>query len=171
MRLSLLTLRRIGWALAVVTVMAPALQLGPLFAQPPIPFGAVWLAFGLAAEDRGGPRAFIALFLLGLLHDQLAYNPYGLFAALYVSAYPLAWLAARAMSAPNWVALWGGFIACCAGLGVVGWLLARLAFGDSAPIIPMGLTLVATALLFPIVRPFYMLSPRASRLGGLGSGG
>jgi hypothetical protein len=171
MRLSGVTLRRIGWALAAFTVIAPALQLGPLSAQPPIPFGALWLAFGLAAEDRGGPRTFVALFLLGLLHDQLAYNPYGLFAAFYVAAYPLGWIAARAMSAPNWIALWGGFIACCAGLGVVGWLIARLAFGDGAPILPLVQTLAVTALVFPLVRPLYMLSPGASRLGGLGRGG
>ncbi len=80
----------------------------------------------------------------------------------------------RAAVTRHWAAaalLWGGFIACCAGLGVVGWLIAKLAFGDGAPILPLIQTLAMTALLFPLVRPLYMLSPGASRLGGLGRGG
>jgi hypothetical protein len=168
MRLSVNTLRRIGWGLAVASVIAPALQLGPLFAQPPLPLAVLWLAYGLAAEDHGGPRVYIALFALGLLHDQLSYNPYGVFAFLYVSAYPLGWLAARAMSAPNFVALWGGFIAQCAGVALLALLIAPLAFGEGAPLLPLIQTLMFTALLFPLVRPFYMLAPGASRLSGLG---
>jgi cell shape-determining protein MreD len=170
MRLSTLNLRRIGGALAGASVIAPALPMGPLFANPPMPFAALWLAFGLAAEDRGGPRAFLALFALGLLHDQLAGNPYGVFAFIYLLAYPLGWLAARAMSAPNLIALWGGFIAACAGVAVLSFPVLRMAFGEGVPMLPMIQTLAVTALLFPLVRPLYMVDPGASRLTGLGGG-
>ncbi len=170
MRLSTLNLRRIGWALAAASIVAPALPLGPLFANPPMPFAALWLAFGLAAEDRGGPRTFVALFVMGLVHDQLAANPYGVFAFLYLSAYPLGWLAARAMSAPNLIALWGGFIACCVGVALLALAVLGFAFGEGAPMLLLIQTLAVTALLFPVVRPLYMVDPGASRLSGLGGG-
>jgi hypothetical protein len=170
MRLSTVNLRRIGWGLAVFSVIAPALPLGPLFANPPMPFAALWLAFGQAAEDRGGPRGFFALFTLGLIHDQLAGNPYGVFAFMYLCAYPLGWVAARAMSAPNMIALWGGFIASCAGVALLSVPVLRMAFGEGAPMGPLIQTLAVTALLFPLVRPLYMVDPGASRLKGLGGG-
>jgi cell shape-determining protein MreD len=170
MRIAVVNLRRIGWALALASVIAPALPFGPLFANPPLPFAVLWLAFGLSAEDRGGPRSFALLFVLGLVHDQLAGNPYGVFAFIYLVAYPLGWLAARAMSAPNLLALWGGFIASCIGVAVLSLPVLRMAFGVSAPTLPLIETLAVTALLFPIVRPLYMSDPGASRLKGLGGG-
>jgi len=74
------------------------------------------------------------------------------------------------MSAPNLIALWGGFIAACVGVTLASVPILRMAFGEGAPMLPMIQTLAVTALLFPLVRPLYMASPGASRLKGLGSG-
>jgi hypothetical protein len=145
-----------GLALAVASVILPALPLGPLFAQPPLPLAVLWAAYGWAADDETSWRAPITLALLGLLHDQLAGGPYGLFVTLYLSAYLVGRIAAVLMSAPNLVSLWGGFI-----------LTAVITIGMAALVAPMGLgrgvsvTLYAeaaliTALLFPLVRPLYM---------------
>ena len=79
-------LRAWGLALAVASVILPALPMGPLLAQPPLPFAVLWAAYGWAAEDESGWRAPIALALLGLLHDQLAGGPYGLFMLIYLAA-------------------------------------------------------------------------------------
>ena len=55
-------------------MILPALPLGPVFAQPPLPLAVLWAAYGWAAEDNGW-RAPVALAMLGLLHDQLAGGP------------------------------------------------------------------------------------------------
>jgi hypothetical protein len=46
------TLRALGFTLAVLSVILPALPLGPLFAQPPMPLAVLWAAYGWAAEDE-----------------------------------------------------------------------------------------------------------------------
>ncbi|MFZ4122685.1 MAG: hypothetical protein ACOYKM_13585 [Caulobacterales bacterium] len=153
--------RRVGWALAIFSAVAPALPFGPLFAQPPWPMAPLWLAFGLATTGGVASRAMLALFAIGIVHDQFAGGPFGLFALIYVSAYLFGWVAARAMSAPNLIALWGGFIA-TAGATVI--LVAVIAPLTNAPTWPYLQTAAITALLFPLVRPLYMDRPGASRI-------
>lgn len=149
-------LRAWGVALAVASVVAPALPLGPLFAQPPMPLAVLWAAYGWAAEDRISWTAPVALAALGLLHDQLAGGPYGLFPAIYLSAYLAGRVAAVVMSAPNLISLWGGFIATALATVATAWLLAPLGLGRNAPLTPYAETVTITALLFPLVRPLYM---------------
>lgn len=155
-------LRLWGAILAVASVILPALPLGPLFAQPPLPLAALWAAYGWAAEDETGVRAPIALFLIGLLHDQMAGGPYGLFVAIYLLAYVVGRGVAAVMSAPNILSLWGGFIV-TAGVTVgVAHLLARWALGANVNVWPYTQAAAFTALLFPLVRPLYMSAgPRA----------
>lgn len=150
------SLRTWGFALAVASVIAPALPLGPLFAQPPFPLAVLWAAYGWAAEDESGWRAPIALALLGLVHDQLAGGPFGLFPALYLSAYLIGRVAAVVMSAPNLLSLWGGFVV-TAGLTVlIAAVIAPWALGPNVSVWPYAQTAIITALLFPLVRPLYM---------------
>ena len=154
-------LRAWGLALAVASVILPALPMGPLLAQPPLPFAVLWAAYGWAAEDESGWRAPIALALLGLLHDQLAGGPYGLFMLIYLAAYLIGRVAAVAMSAPNLVSLWGGFIVTAALTVVIVMGVARLL----APIAvaPYVEGALITAILFPLVRPLYMSSAPSGR--------
>ncbi len=149
-------LRAFGLALAVASVVLPALPLGPLFAQPPLPLAVLWAAYGWAAEDEISWTAPVVLAALGLLHDQLAGGPYGLFVALYLSAYLAGRVAAVLMSAPNLISLWGGFIATALATVGVAWLLAPLGLGRNAPLTPYAETVTVTAILFPLVRPLYM---------------
>lgn len=150
------TLRTWGAVLAVASVILPALPLGPLFAQPPLPLAALWAAYGWAAEDETSWRAPIALALIGLLHDQMAGGPYGLFAALYLLAYVFGRGVAVVMSAPNLISLWGGFIVTAALTVAVAHVLARWALGPNINVWPYAQAAAFTALLFPIVRPLYM---------------
>jgi hypothetical protein len=158
------TLRAWGFALAVASVILPALPFGLLFAQPPMPLAVLWAAYGWAAEDESGWRAPVTLTLLGLVHDQLAYGPYGLFVLLYLSAYLLGRVVAVNMSAPNLVSLWGGFI-------VTALLTVGIVAGVARILIPVAVAPYAeaaaiTALLFPLVRPLYMDASAAARPGG-----
>ncbi|MBC7769239.1 MAG: hypothetical protein H7124_10675, partial [Phycisphaerales bacterium] len=152
-----------GLALAIASVILPALPLGPLFAQPPLPLAVLWAAYGWAADDESGWRAPLTLAVLGLLHDQLAGGPYGLFVLIYLSAYLIGRVAAVAMSAPNLVSLWGGFIvtALLTILIVVGVerLLAPIA------VVPYAQAALITAILFPLVRPLYMGASSGVRQG------
>ena len=50
-------LRGWGFVVALASVTLPALPLGPLFAQPPLPLAALWAAYGWAAEDKSGWQA------------------------------------------------------------------------------------------------------------------
>ncbi len=147
-------LRAWGFVLAVASVILPALPLGPLFAQPPLPLAVLWAAYGWAAEDESGWRAPMALAALGLLHDQLAGGPYGLFPVIYLAAYLIGRGAAVLMSAPNLVSLWGGFIVTVllTILIVIG--VERL-FTPIA-VVPYAEAAIITAILFPLVRPLYM---------------
>lgn len=156
-------LRAIGLVLAVASVVLPALPLGPLFAQPPLPLAVLWAAYGWAAEDGVSWTAPVVLAALGLLHDQLAGGPYGLFVALYLSAYLAGRVAAVVMSAPNLISLWGGFIATALVTVGVAWLLAPLGLGRNAPLTPYAETVTVTAILFPLVRPLYMQSRQQVR--------
>lgn len=149
-------LRTWGLVIAVLSVILPALPLGPLFSQPPLPLAVLWAAYGWAAEDESGWRAPLALALLGLLHDQLAGGPYGLFMAIYLSAYLVGRILAVLMSAPNLVSLWGGFIGAALFTIGVAYLLARFGLGRNVSVLPYAEAAIITAILFPIVRPLYM---------------
>ncbi|MBX3430277.1 MAG: hypothetical protein KF779_11920 [Hyphomonadaceae bacterium] len=158
-------LRAWGMVIAVLSVILPALPLGPLFAQPPLPLAVLWAAYGWAAEDESGWRAPVALALLGLLHDQLAGGPYGLFAGIYLSAYLAGRILAVLMSAPNLVSLWGGFIGTAIFTIGVAYLLARLGLGPNISVLPYAEAAIITAIFFPIVRPLYMSSAPSLRPG------
>lgn len=149
-------LRAWGFALAVASVIAPALPLGALFAQPPLPLAVLWAAYGWAGEDESSWRAPIVLAALGLLHDQLAGGPYGLFVALYLSAYIVGRGAAVLMSAPNLVSLWGGFIVTAFATVLVAMVLAPWGLGRYASVRLYAEAAAITAILFPLVRPLYM---------------
>jgi hypothetical protein len=158
-------LRAWGFALAVLSVILPALPLGPIFAQPPIPLAVLWAAYGWAAEDESGWRAPVTLAALGLLHDQLAGGPYGLFAVLYLSAYLVGRVAAVVMSAPNIVSLWGGFIVTIAVTIGIAYVIAPLGLGRNVSIYPYAQAATITAILFPLVRPLYMSASASLRPG------
>lgn len=149
-------LRALGLALAIASVIAPALPLGPLFAQPPMPLAVLWAAYGWAAEDESGWSAPVTLALLGLVHDQLAGGPYGLFVALYLGAYLIGCGAAIVMSAPNLLSLWGGFIVTILLTIVLAMVIAPLGLGRNVSVVPYAEAAVITAILFPLVRPLYM---------------
>lgn len=156
-------LRAWGLALAIASVVLPALPLGPLFAQPPMPLAVLWAAYGWAAEDESGWRAPVALAALGLLHDQLAGGPYGLFAAIYLSAYLFGRTAAVIMSAPNLISLWGGFIVTASLTVAIAYALARFGLGRNVSVLPYAEAAVITAILFPLVRPLYMSASPSAR--------
>lgn len=156
-------LRAFGFALAVASVILPALPLGPLFAQPPMPLAALWAAYGWAAEDESGWGAPLALAGLGLLHDQLAGGPYGLFVALYLSAYLVGRVAAVVMSAPNLVSLWGGFFVTALTTVAIAWFVAPLGLGRNVSVLPYTEAVIVTAILFPLVRPLYMSAAPSMR--------
>lgn len=155
-------LRAWGLALAAASVILPALPLGPLFSQPPMPLAVLWAAYGWAAEDQG-VGAPIMLALLGLVHDLLAGGPYGLFVALYLGAYLIGRIAAAIMSAPNIVSLWGGFIATALLSIGIAWLIAPLALGPNVSVGRYAEAAVITALLFPLVRPLYVSASASLR--------
>ena len=158
-------LRAWGLALAVLSVILPALPLGPLFSQPPLPLAVLWAAYGWAAEDESGWRAPVTLAVLGLVHDQLAGGPYGLFAAIYLSAYLVGRVLAVLMSAPNLVSLWGGFIGTALFTIGVAYVLARLGLGRNVSVLPYAEAAIITAIIFPIVRPLYMSNSPSLRPG------
>ncbi|MBK6704012.1 MAG: hypothetical protein IPG56_09855 [Caulobacteraceae bacterium] len=138
-------LRTWGLVLAVLSVILPALPLGPLFAQPPMPLAVLWAAYGWAAEDESGWRAPLALALLGLAARSTRRRAVRLVSGIYLSAYLIGPHRSPAMSAPNLVSLWGGFIGTALFTIGVAWLLAPLAF------------------LGPISRCCRTLKPRSSR--------
>lgn len=157
-------LRTWGLLFAVASVILPALPLGPLFAQPPLPLAVLWAAYGWAAEDESGWRAPITLAVLGLLHDQLAGGPYGLFPVLYLAAYLVGRGAAVVMSAPNLISLWGGFIFTTLVTVAIAALIAPLVFGRNVSILPYAEAATISAILFPVVRPLYMSGAPSPRL-------
>lgn len=150
------TMRLIGFALALVTVLAPALPLGPLFAPPLMPLAVLWAAYGWANQAEPSWRSQVALFVLGLIHDLVSGGPLGLYAILYLSAYLVGRIAASMMRSPNLASLWGGFIAMCAGLCGIATLVAPWALGGKVGLLPFIVQCAVTALLFPLARPFFM---------------
>lgn len=160
-------LRFWGFLIACLSVVLPALPLGPLFEQPPMPLAVLWAAYGWAAEDESGWRAPVTLALLGLVHDQLSYNPYGLFATIYLSAYLAGRVAAVAMSAPNLLSLWGGFTVTAMTTVAVAWAAARLGLGRGVSVGEYAMAALVTALLFPLVRVLYMGASPALERGAL----
>ncbi len=156
-------LRTWGVVFAIASVVLPALPLGPLFAQPPLPLAVLWAAYGWAAEDQSGWRAPLALAALGLLHDQLAGGPYGLFPVLYLAAYLVGQWAASVMSAPNLISLWGGFIFTTLITVAIAAVIAPWTLGDNVSIVPYAQAAAITAILFPVVRPLYMSSAPSIR--------
>ena len=156
-------LRAWGLFLAIASVILPALPLGLLFSQPPLPLAVLWAAYGWAAEDESPWRAPTALLLLGLLHDQLAGGPFGLMTAIYLSAYLMGRVIAVVMSAPNLLSLWGGFIATALGTVLVAAFLAPWALGQNEKVWSYAEAAAITAILFPLVRPLYMSGSRAQR--------
>lgn len=161
--MSTAVLRTWGFVVAALSVVLPALPFGPLFAQPPMPLAVLWAAYGWAAEDESGWRAPVALTLLGLIHDQLAYGPYGLFVVLYLSAYLIGRVVAVNMSAPNLVSLWGGFIVTALLTIAIAAIIAR--FIMPIAVLPYAETALITAILFPLVRPLYMSASATARPG------
>ncbi|MES1198947.1 MAG: hypothetical protein ABUS48_03100 [Pseudomonadota bacterium] len=160
-------LRAWGFALAAASVVLPALPLGPLFAQPPMPLAVLWAAYGWATEDESNWRAPTALLLLGLVHDQMAGGPFGLFPALYLSAFLVGRVFAVLMSAPNIVSLWGGFIATALITVLIAMLIAPWALGENMSVRPYAEAAGITAILFPLVRPLYMSGGVSHRATGL----
>jgi hypothetical protein len=156
-------LRAGGLVIAVASVIVPALPMGPVIAQPPLPLAVLWAAYGWAAEDESGWRAPVTLTVLGLLHDQLAGGPYGLFAVLYLAAYLVGRGAAVIMSAPNLISLWGGFIFTTLVTIAIAAIIAPLALGDNVSILPYAEAATITAILFPLVRPLYMSAAPSMR--------
>jgi len=157
------TLRAIGFGVAVASVLLPALPMGWLFQQPPMPLAALWAAYGWAAEDEGGVRAPIALAAMGLVHDQLSGGPLGLFVLLYCSAYLIGRVVAVVMGAPNLISLWGGFIVTALLSVLIAALAAPWALGPNLSVRPYAEAAIITALLFPLARPFYMSGVDALR--------
>ena len=130
-----------------------------------MPLAVLWAAYGWAAEDESGWRAPLMLALLGLLHDQLAGGPYGLFVVLYLSAYLIGRIAAVAMSSPNLVSLWGGFIVTALITIGIAYLVAPLGLGRNVSVAPYAEAAIITAILFPLVRPLYMSASASQRPG------
>ena len=157
-------LRFWGLVIAVSSVILPALPLGPLFAQPPMPLAVLWAAYGWAAERESDWRAPVTLAVLGLVHDQMAGGPFGLFVAIYLSAYIIGRVAAVMMSAPNLVSLWGGFIVTTLLTIVIAKVIAPWGLGPNVAVRPYAEAAIITALLFPLVRPLYMESGPSSRV-------
>ena len=157
-------LRLVGLAAAVVSVILPAFPLGWVATYPWTPLAVLWAAYGWAEEGDDaervdalrGVRAPATLAALGLLQDQLSGGPLGLYMAIYLAAYLIGWLTARTMRSPNVWSLWAGFTAMCVGLCGVAALLAPWALGEHTRITLFAQSCAVTALLFPLVRPFYM---------------
>lgn len=156
-------LRVWGLVIAVASVILPSLPLGGFFAQPPLPLAVLWAAYGWAAEDESSWRAPVVLALLGLLHDQLAGGPYGLFITLYLSAYLVGRVAAVAMSAPHLLSLWAGFAATALVTVGVARIVAPIGLGSNISVMAYLNAVLITLALFPLVRPLYMASGPALR--------
>ncbi len=146
----------VGVALAIASVVLPALPLGPMAAQPPMPLAALWAAYGWASHESPGWGAPVGLAALGLLHDQLAGGPLGVFAFLYLSAFLIGRVVSHLASAPNLVALWGGFAVTGILMIALAALIARLAFGANAGVRAFAEAVAITILFYPLVRRFYM---------------
>lgn len=157
-------LRLVGFFVAVASVVLPAFPLGVVATHPWTPLAALWAAYGWASEVEEtervdalrGVRAPATLAALGLLQDQLSGGPLGLFMLVYLLAYLIGWLAARAMRSPNLFSLWAGFIAMCVGLCGVVAVVAPWFLRGPLDIGLFAQSCAVTAALYPLVRPLYM---------------
>lgn len=147
--------RGLGFALALLSVIVPALPLGPLAASPPLPLAVLWLAYGWAREGGSTWRRPAALFLLGLLQDQLSGGPIGLWAALYVFSFLAGGVFANATRSFSAITDWIGFAGAAAAAGAVGLALAGMILGGAA-VTPLIWALGVTVALFPLVRGVYL---------------
>jgi hypothetical protein len=82
---------------------------------------------------------------------------------LYLSAYLIGRVAAVAMSAPNLVSLWGGFIVTALLTVAIAWVIAPLGLGRNVSVLPYFEAALITAILFPLVRPLYMSAAASAR--------
>lgn len=146
----------LGLALVAYSVIAPAFPIGVLGMTPWVPLAAVWAAYGWASQPEPGVSPPVALFAFGLIHDQFAGGPLGLYALLYPLAFLIGRFATASMRSPNVVSLWAGFIATSAGLWAATWMVAPWALRGEAAMGPFAESLLVTALVFPFVRPLYM---------------
>jgi hypothetical protein len=157
-------LRLAGLGLLAICVVAPAFPLGPLAAPPLTPLAPLWAAYGWASEADEiekihrfpGVQAPLALAVIGLIQDQLAGGPLGLFVIINLAAFLIGRFATSAMRSPNILSLWAGFVAMCAGLCGVAALIAPFAIGGPVGLWPFAQSCAVTALLYPLVRPLYM---------------
>ena len=150
------SLRLIGLVLATILTILPALPLGPVAAQPPLPIAPLWAAYGWAADGEDSWRAPVTLGLLGLLQDQLSGGPLGFYVLIFLTAFFIARVAANAMRTANFISPWMGFGATAAGACVVAAVIAPWALGGTAAVSAFALAALSTTLLFPLVRPLYM---------------
>ena len=163
MTISAATARKLKLLVAICSYGEKNLHLLKQIIQPPLPLAVLWAAYGWAAEDESGWRAPLALAALGLLHDQLAGGPHGLFMAIYLSAYLIGRTVAVLMSAPNLISLWGGFILTTLLTIAIAYALARFGMGRNVSVLPYAEAAVITAILFPLVRPLYMSASPSAR--------
>lgn len=149
-------LRLVGLVLALACTVLPALPLGPLVQQPPIPVAALWAAYGWAADGDDSWRAPVSLAVLGLVQDQLAGGPLGFYVVIFVSAYFIGQFTANMMKTANLLSPWVGFAATAFASCMVAGLTAQVALNSAAALRPFALAALVTTLLFPLVRPLYM---------------
>lgn len=158
-RTRLLQRKAVGLTLAVICAVAPSLPLGPLFAQPPLPMAALWLAFGYATERENKPRAWLdplTLAALGVLQDVFSGGPLGLHVLLFLGGYVVAGIVSRAgMSGSEPRNVWAAFLATCLGELLIAWAVGPLAVGADLELTAFALTLLITAGLFAITMKLY----------------
>lgn len=155
--------RSFGLLLAIACALVPALPLGGYLSQPPLPFAAIWLAYGWAADGGGGWRAPVIIMALGLLQDWLSGGPLGLYALLFVGAYVLGGRAASFMRSANFLSPWMGLGVTLVGVFLLAALCVPLVLGPQTGLGAFGEALVVTGLVFPLVRPLYMNARKGNR--------
>jgi hypothetical protein len=146
-----------GLLLAIVLILVPAFSSLAWLASPPLPMGVLWAAYGWAAQGEAGWRAPLGLVALGLLQDQIAGGPLGFFTVLYLAAFLIGRVIADATRSFNMITEWAGFAAAVVGVGLFAQVLGPWALGGGFDIVPFVLAGLVTVLLFPLVRPLYMV--------------
>ncbi len=148
--------RSLGLLVAIACSVSPALPFAAFLTQPPLPFAAMWLAYGWAADGGGGWRAPVIILLLGLAQDWLSGGPLGLYALMFMGAYVIGGRAAGVMRSANFLSPWVGLVVTLVGVLALAALAVPLALGPDTGLGAFGITLLVTAALFPLVRPLYM---------------
>lgn len=144
----------IGYALTIALVILPAFPLGPLFATPPLPLAGLWLAQGLALREAHW-RGLVALALIGLLNDQIAGYPLGLMPFVFLIAYFASALLANVTRSVNLFSEWAAFCGVVAAACASGFVLLAI-LGQAPGLPPIALAGASTALLYPLIRGFYV---------------